>query len=151
MHRTTCFCSGGAKYVMQHNDKGSDQKELARNIMKQICFRKIVIATSTFACAALLSLGWSEQRGVSLSIDSAQARVGHPLTPGSAAGVARRHTRRAAVGAAAIGTAAAAGASSYAYYRGPGVWGPDYATRNGMICTPGTWVKLDDGRMHPCQ
>jgi hypothetical protein len=28
---------------------------------------------------ALLSFGWSEQRGVSLSVESAQARVGRPL------------------------------------------------------------------------
>jgi len=36
--------------------------------------------TTTFACAALLSFSWSEQRGVSLSIESAQARIGRPLT-----------------------------------------------------------------------
>jgi hypothetical protein len=27
----------------------------------------------------------------------------------------------------------------------------DYATRNGWICHPGSMVKLDDGRMYPCQ
>lgn len=64
--------------------------------MKQMRLRNLAIATSTFACAALLSFGWSEQRGVSLSIESAQARVGRPLTPVSAAGVARRQNRRAA-------------------------------------------------------
>ncbi|OKO78018.1 hypothetical protein [Bradyrhizobium sp. AS23.2] len=26
-----------------------------------------------------------------------------------------------------------------------------YATRNGIVCRPGTLVKLDDGRQHPCQ
>jgi len=63
--------------------------------------------------------GWSEQRGVSLSVESAQARVGRPLTPMSVAGVARRQTRRAGygagaigVGAAAVGTAAAVAATS---------------------------------------
>ncbi|WP_246563594.1 hypothetical protein [Bradyrhizobium liaoningense] len=64
--------------------------------MKQMRLRNLAIATSTFACAALLSFGWSEQRGVSLSIESAQARVGRPLTPVSVAGVARRQNRRAA-------------------------------------------------------
>ncbi|WP_458146430.1 hypothetical protein [Bradyrhizobium sp. UFLA05-109] len=64
--------------------------------MNQMSLRKFAIATSTFACAALLSFSWSEQRGVSLSIDSAQARVGRPLTPVSVAGVARRQNRRAA-------------------------------------------------------
>jgi len=87
-------------------------------------FGKVAIATMTFACTALLSVGWSEQRGVSLSIESAQARIGRPLTPFSVAGVARRQYRRAAYGygygaglvgagvsAAAIGTAAAAATS----------------------------------------
>jgi hypothetical protein len=59
---------------------------------------KVVIATSTFACAAPLSCGWSEQRGVSLSVESAQARVGRPLTPVSVTGVARRQYRRGAYG-----------------------------------------------------
>ena len=81
---------------------------------------KIAIATTTFACTALLSFGWSEQRGVSLSIESAQARVGRPLTPVSVAGVARRQYRRGAYGygygagaagsGLAAGTAVAAGA-----------------------------------------
>src|ERR1700739_3276645 len=107
--------------------------------MKQMSLTTGVIAASTFACAALLSFGWSEQRGVSLSVESAQARVGRPLTPVSAAGVARRHTRRAVctgpVGAgaaaagtaAAIGTAAAVGATS-PYYTGAGYYsvGPYY-------------------------
>ena len=59
---------------------------------------KITAAVATFACTALLSVGASEQHGVSLSVDSAQARVGRPLTPGSVAGVARRQNRRAAYG-----------------------------------------------------
>jgi hypothetical protein len=32
--------------------------------------------------------------GIGVSIDAAQARVGHPATPGSVAGVSRRTTRR---------------------------------------------------------
>ena len=59
---------------------------------------KLSIAGSTFVCAALLSFAWSEQSGVSLSVESAQARVGRPLTPVSVAGVARRQNRRAAYG-----------------------------------------------------
>ena len=61
--------------------------------------RKTALAASAFTCAALFSLGWSEQGGISLSIESAQARVGRPLTPVSVAGVARRQTRRAVYGA----------------------------------------------------
>ena len=40
---------------------------------------------------------------------------------------------------------------SAAYYGGPGVWSQDYAARNGIICQPGTMVRLDDGLMHRCQ
>src|ERR1700756_461442 len=90
-----------------------------------------VIAASTFACAALLSFGWSEQRGISLSVESAQARVGRPLTPMSVAGVARRHNRRAVYGAglasaAVVGTAGAVAAAPY--YGGAGHYagGPYY-------------------------
>ena len=88
-----------------------------RKLMKHA--RKTVLAASAFTCAALLSFAWSEQGGISLSIESAQARVGRPLTPVSVAGVARRHNRRAAygagvvgAGAAAVGTAAAIGAAA---------------------------------------
>jgi hypothetical protein len=152
--------------------------------------RKVVVAASAFACATLLSFGWGEQGRMSLSVESAQARVGRPATPMSVAGVARRQARRgyygtaAAVGAgvAAVGTAAAVAATSpywgqdpyytgtgyYGggpYHRGAGTYGggpyaaygsygypaQDYYTRNGFVCHPGTMVKLDDGRMYPCQ
>jgi hypothetical protein len=98
-------------------------------------FRKIAIATTTLTCATLFSFGWSEQRGASLSIESAQARIGRPLTPVSVAGVARRNYRRAAYGygagavgagvaAAAIGTAAIA-ATNPGYY-GSGYYNSGY-------------------------
>src|ERR1700731_2492605 len=97
--------------------------------MKQMSLTTIAVGASTFAGAALLSFGWSEQRGVSLSVECAQARGGRPLTPVSVAGVARRQTRRAVYGggegagvigprgaaggtAAAIGTAGAVAATS---------------------------------------
>jgi hypothetical protein len=96
-------------------------------------FIKITAAVSTFACATLLSVGWSEQHGVSLSTESAQARVGRPLTPVSVAGVARRQNRRAAygygygagvAGAAAVATAGAvAAATAPAYWGGQTTWG----------------------------
>ena len=52
------------------------------------------------------SLEWSSSDGLSLSVNAAEARVGRPLTPVSVAGVARRTTRRAVVGGAAVGAAA---------------------------------------------
>jgi len=117
--------------------------------MKQMSPRKAAIAVSTIVCAAMLSFGWSEQGGVSLSVGSAQARVGRPLTPMSFAGVSRRHARRAIYGAGIAGAAGAAyyyggvpsygvpyygvapyyGAGPYGYYNPYGVWGPGNAPR----------------------
>jgi len=108
--------------------------------MNQIGVR-LAIAGSTIACATLLSFSWTEQRGMSLSVESAQARVGRPLTPMSGAGVARRHNRRAAygygygpgaagaglAGAAAVGTAAAVAATSPYWGGGPYYSGANYA------------------------
>ena len=136
--------------------------------MKHASLGKTAIAVSVFACATMLSIDWTEQKGVSLSVESAQARVGRPLTPVSVAGVARRQGRRAAVGAAAVGAGVAgaavvgAGIATAGYYGAAapyyGSGGPyayygaqDYATRNGFVCQPGTMVRLDDGRMYPCQ
>ncbi|MGX0960213.1 hypothetical protein AB7M63_000662 [Bradyrhizobium japonicum] len=90
--------------------------------MKPMNMGKLAIATSTVAAAALLSFGWSEQHGVSLSVESAQARVGRPFTPLSVAGVARRQYRRAAYGygAGVVGAGLAAGAIGTAAYYGGG-------------------------------
>jgi hypothetical protein len=55
-------------------------------------------ATALFACilcATPLSLRVSPEGNVSLSLDSASAVIGRPLTPGSVAGVNRRVHRRA--------------------------------------------------------
>jgi hypothetical protein len=101
--------------------------------------RTVAIATSALVGATLLSFGWSERCGVSLAVDSAQARVGRPLTPVSVAGVGRRQTRRA-YGAAAVGAAAA----GTAYYYGTQ---PSY----GYACQPGTYFRGEDGRQHLCQ
>ena len=69
---------------------------------KQLLFAAAVLTTGFFAPA-----NWSPNDGLTLSIESAQARVGRPLTPVSVAGVARRTTRRAVVGGAAVGAAVA--------------------------------------------
>ena len=44
--------------------------------MKQPSFGKAALAVSVFACATMLSFDWSEQKGVSLSIERAQAQIG---------------------------------------------------------------------------
>ncbi len=144
--------------------------------LEKAALAKAALAVSVFTCATMLSFDWSEQKGASLSIEraqaQAQAQVSDPYTPG----VARRQTRRAVAGAAAVGAGAvAAGATAayyggggpyayyggggpyagggvaQAYYGGPGVWSQDYAARNGIICQPGTMVRLEDGLMHRCQ
>src|ERR1700686_1293211 len=94
--------------------------------MKQMSLTTVAIAASTFACAALLSFGWSEQRGLSLSVEKAEARVGRPLTPVSVAGVARRQNRRAAYGAG--GTAEMAGFGGGPNNKGGLVGGDDPGT-----------------------
>jgi hypothetical protein len=131
--------------------------------MKQVRPVKAAIAVSVLACATMFSFDWTEQKGVSLSVDSAQARVGRPLTPVSVAGVARRQGRRAAISAAAVGAgvvgAGVAAAGYYGatapYYGGGGPYAyygtQDYGKRNGFVCQPGTVVRMDDGLMHRCQ
>jgi hypothetical protein len=138
--------------------------------LEKAALGKAALAVSVFACATMLSFDWSEQKGVSLSIERAQAQtqVGDPYAP--TPGVARRQARRTAAAAAAVGAGAvAAGATAayyggggpYAYYGGdgggaygyygPDAWSRDYAARNGIICQPGTLVRLEDGLMHRCQ
>ena len=136
--------------------------------MKRPSLGKAALAVSVFACATMLSFDWTEQKGASLSIERAQAQMGDPSTPGDT----RRQARRTAAGAVAVGAGAvAAGATAayyagggpyayyggeggggpYGYYSGPGAWSQDYAARNGIICQPGTMVRLEDGLMHRCQ
>ena len=74
------------------------------------------IVGAALLTAAPFSLQWS-QKTVTLSLDSADARIGHPLTPFSVAGVHRRAYRRAVYGtAAAYGVGSYYGASGYPGY-----------------------------------
>jgi hypothetical protein len=75
--------------------------------MKQVTAKRVFLAAAVLACGTFGSAEWSKNDGLSLSIGTAQARVGRPATPVSVAGVARRTTRRAVVGGAAVGAAAA--------------------------------------------
>ena len=61
------------------------------------------IVGAALLIAAPFSLQWS-QKTVALSLDSADARIGRPLTPMSVAGVHRRAYRRGAYGTAAYGS-----------------------------------------------
>ena len=76
--------------------------------MKKLSALGFVVATG--AVVLPVTFDWSATNVPSLSLDTAQARVGRPLTPMSVAGVNRRVNRRAYYGAAA------AGAAGYGYY-----------------------------------
>ncbi|AWL94526.1 MULTISPECIES: hypothetical protein [Bradyrhizobium] len=71
-----------------------------------------LFVTAALFTAAPLSFHTSPVDALAVSVDTAEARVGRPLTPGSVAGVNRRVHRRAYYGAAAAG-AAAYGAYGY--------------------------------------
>jgi hypothetical protein len=70
----------------------------------------LVLATGLL-CSAPVTIDWSPAKAPSLALDTADARLGRPLTPMSVAGVNRRVHRRAYYDAAA-----AAGAAGYGYY-----------------------------------
>jgi hypothetical protein len=63
--------------------------------MKKISVIGATLLGAAVLCAAPISLHLSQDKGMSLSVDKAQARIGRPLTPGSVAGVHRRYERRA--------------------------------------------------------
>ena len=79
--------------------------------------RFTLAAAAGTACLFINDNTSSTQR--SSLISQADARIGRPGTPLSVAGVARRHYRRAAVGAGVVGAGLAAGA----YYGGYGTGG----------------------------
>jgi hypothetical protein len=92
--------------------------------------------SAALVCAAVpASLNWSPANVTLFSLDTAEARVGRPLTATSVAGVSRRvhrrEYRRAAVGAA-VGAAAVGGAAAGAYVGGPApAYGPGPAPAYG--------------------
>jgi len=114
--------------------------------------KTLAIATSTFACAAMLSFGWSEQ---------AQARTRLYVSP----------TYYYAPGQGGAGLPWYAVRAYYAdgpwcsvgrtgLFGGGGVFGgnwtcysgwPDYKARNGLVCDPGTVIKGGDGILYMCQ
>jgi hypothetical protein len=83
-----------------------------------------IIGGAAFLTAAPFTLQWS-QGSVSLSVDTADARVGRPATRLSVAGVQRRTYRRAARSPIYGGTAGAVGFGSY--YGGYGYPGYSYS------------------------
>ena len=62
--------------------------------MKKISVIGATLLGAAVLCAAPIWLHLSQDKGMSLSVDKAQSRIGRPLTPGSIAGVHRRVERR---------------------------------------------------------
>ena len=62
--------------------------------MKKINVIGATLVAAAVLCAAPISLHQSQDKGLTLSVDKARARIGRPLTPGSIAGVHRRYERR---------------------------------------------------------
>jgi hypothetical protein len=130
--------------------------------MRQMGLTKLAIATATVAVATLFSVGWSEQRGISLSVESAQARArlyvgSHYYSPYRAdlTGLSWYAVRAYYAGGpwCAVGTGLGYGTAG-------GLWGgswtcysgwADYAQRNGIGCTPGSIIKGGDGINYVCQ
>jgi hypothetical protein len=82
--------------------------------MKKV--RILGIIGGTLLSMAPFSLEWSQQK-VGLMLDSAQARIGRPLTPVSVAGANRRAYRRAAVyGGVGYGSYYGSGYPNSSYY-----------------------------------
>jgi hypothetical protein len=63
--------------------------------MKRMSLIGATLVGAAVLWAAPVSLHQSQDKGLSLSVDKAQAVIGRPLTPGSVAGVHRRMHRRA--------------------------------------------------------
>jgi hypothetical protein len=81
--------------------------------MKKLSLLGATVCAALICAAVPFSLQLSPAKTLALALDTADARIGRPLTPMSVAGVNRRMHRRAYVGAAAVGAAAAG-----AYYYG---------------------------------
>jgi hypothetical protein len=77
---------------------GGTQVTEERNLMKKLAIIGTTLIGSMMLCTVPLSLHYSQATVVSVALDTADARVGRPGTPGSVAGVARRSARRCAAG-----------------------------------------------------
>jgi len=108
--------------------------------------KRLTAAAAAFACAASLSFGWSEQGGISLSVQKAEA-------------VTRLVVHRGGYlyhgGYIADATDLPWYAVRAYYAGGPWTYGysgwNDYAAHNGIGCVPGTLIKGGDGIMYVCQ
>jgi hypothetical protein len=86
--------------------------------MKKLSLFAVSVSAAVVCAAIPTSFNWSPG-SVTFSLDTAEARVGRPLTATSVAGVSRRvHRREYRRAGAAVGAAAVAGAAAGAAYVG---------------------------------
>jgi hypothetical protein len=140
----------------------------------RMSLKTLAIATSTVACAALPSFGWSPQGGVSLSVEKAQAYTRVVVRPNPYSVGPNNRGGLVGGGSVGIGPGIVGGGLPWyavrAYYAG-GPWcaagaygyGPglnnyscysgwaDYKAKNGIVCDPGTVIKGGDGILYMCQ
>jgi hypothetical protein len=104
--------------------------------MKKLSLFAASVSTALVCAAVPASFNWSPAK---FSLDTAEARVGRPLTATSVAGVSRRvhrrEYRRAAAGAA-VGAAVVGGAAAGAYVGGPA---PAYGPGPAVAAAPPVW------------
>jgi len=112
---------------------------------------RIAIAATSFACMTLLSSGWSEQRGVSLGIASAQAQTDRPQASKHIAAGSHRHGQRVVrrgygPNPVAAGADLAAGAADTAGAIAAAPFGGSYAGAPGWdsgYYAPSAWGDFD--------
>ena len=64
-------------------------------VHKKVVLTCAAAVVGAMLCAMPISVERSAVSGIVLSVDHARAEIGRPATPGSVAGVHRRHERRA--------------------------------------------------------
>jgi len=117
----------------------------------RMSLKTLAIATSTFACAAMLSFGWSERAQARTRLyvsptyyyNRAQAELGLPWYAVRAYYADGPWCRVGAYGGYGYGP----GLNNWTCYSG---W-PDYKARNGIVCDPGSVIKGGDGILYMCQ
>src|SRR6266566_1599679 len=90
--------------------------------MRKLSLLAVSVGIALVGATVPASLHWSPANVALLSLDTAEAKVGRPLTPVSVAGENRRANRRAyraGAGVAAAGAVAAGAAAAGAYYAQP--------------------------------
>jgi hypothetical protein len=121
--------------------------------MRQSCLRKLTIATSTIAVAALFTLGWSAESAQARRLYVSPHYFYNPYVADQS-GLSWYAVRAYYAGGPWCGVGGTVGFGGYG--PGPNNWTcysgwDDYAQRNGIGCTPGTLIKGGDGIMYVCQ